>query len=127
MAAIPASEAPPTSVVRLSLVVIRVAELERARRFYEEIGLQFAVERHGNGPEHLACRLDGLVFEIYPAEKASTMAGIVIGFRVPSLAKVLESLRMNGADVISNPCQTPWGLRAVVRDPDGHRVELTEG
>jgi predicted enzyme related to lactoylglutathione lyase len=31
-----------------------------------------------------------------------------------------------GAAVVSPPADSPWGLRAVLADPDGHRVEITE-
>lgn len=36
---------------------------------------------------------------------------------------VLKSSQM---EVASKPKATPWGVRAVVRDPDGRTVELCE-
>jgi hypothetical protein len=39
----------------LSLVVIRSANLERAKAFYSLLGVQLQVEKHGNGPKHRAC------------------------------------------------------------------------
>lgn len=38
--------------MRLSLLVLYCADLERSRRFYELIGLEFRREQHGNSPVH---------------------------------------------------------------------------
>jgi lactoylglutathione lyase len=109
----------------LSLVVIRSADLERSRRFYDALGLPLSLEKHGSGPEHLAAELDGVVFEIYPLNDSPT-TGARIGFRVTSIEAAISAAKQFGAAVASPPKQGPWGMRAVVVDPDGHRVELTE-
>jgi hypothetical protein len=49
-----------------NLLVIRASQPERLANFYSAMGLRFERERHGNGPEHLTCSLNGFVFEIYP-------------------------------------------------------------
>jgi hypothetical protein len=36
----------------------------------------------------------------------------------------IESLPGQGIQVVTEPRMTPWGYRAVVRDPDGRAVEL---
>ena len=112
----------------LNLVVLRSADLERAAVFYECLGLQFTRHRHGSGPEHLSAELGGSVFELYPLSPngASTL-GTRIGFRVPSLESVITALSDYPAAIISPPQDSPWGRRAVVADPDGHRVELVQG
>lgn len=111
----------------LNLVVLRSTNLERARSFYECLGLQFIQHRHGSGPEHLSAELGGCVFELYPqAGDGPSTHGTRIGFRVPSLYAVIEALGDFPACVISPPQESPWGRRAVVVDPDGHRVELVE-
>ena len=56
---------------RLNLVVLRSPDVERAKRFYELLGLTFAKHRHGSGPEHYASEDGPLVFEIYAAEDAA--------------------------------------------------------
>ena len=52
--------------VSLNLVVIRSPDIERACRFYSALGLAFTKHAHGTGPEHYACEIGGIVFEIYP-------------------------------------------------------------
>lgn len=111
----------------LSLVVLRCADLSMAARFYECLGLRFEHNRHGSGPEHLSANLGDTVFELYPlAPNGLASVGTRIGFQVPSVDCALASLT-GFPDAILTPAQTSdWGRRAVVKDPDGHRVELLE-
>jgi lactoylglutathione lyase len=112
---------------RLNLVVVRSPDVERARRFYERLGLNFTRHRHGNGPEHYASEGGPVVFEIYPAEDAATATHhIRLGFQVPSVDEIIARLRAEGTEIVSGPKDSPWGRRAVIADPDGHRVEFTE-
>ena len=48
-----------------------------------------------------------------------------VGFAVASIDAVLDNWRQSGCEVLSELKESPYGLRAVVVDPDGHRVELT--
>lgn len=113
--------------ISLSLVVLRSPDLERAARFYECLGLQLIRHRHGSGPEHLAAELGGCVFEIYPlSSKGATTLGTRIGFRVPSLDALIAALGDFPEAIITPPQESPWGRRAVVADPDGHRIELLQ-
>ncbi len=111
---------------RLNLVVLRSADPENSVRFYERLGLAFVKHRHGTGAEHFACERGGTVFEIYPRHgETDSSAGTRIGFAVGSVDDALAALAESGARVVSAAKDSPWGRRAVVEDPDGHRVELT--
>jgi len=113
--------------IELNLVVIRSADIDRAVAFYRLLGLEFDKHRHGKGAEHFACESGQAVFEIYPRRDATdATASTRIGFRVAGVDQLLERLEAAGATVISAAQDSPWGRRAVVTDPDGHRVELTE-
>ncbi|WP_442483962.1 VOC family protein [Aeoliella sp. SH292] len=108
---------------QLNLVVLRSANLSRAQAFYEVLGLSFDTHRHGNGPEHLACERDGFVFELYPLADMPTSA-TRIGFAVDDVDRVVSELQAIGAELHQAPKDSPWGRRAVMRDFDGHLVEL---
>lgn len=111
---------------RCNLLVIRSKEIERAATFYEVLGMQFAKHQHGNGPEHLAAESPAQTFEIYPlADDSLPTTETRIGFVVTAIDEVFEKLLQAGGKKVSPPQQSPWGRRAVVRDPDGHRVEIT--
>jgi lactoylglutathione lyase len=110
--------------IQLSLVVIRVSDLEKSKCFYEAIGLRFTRERHGSGPEHYAAEIGDAVFEIYRQADSRPSTGVRLGIRVESLARAISGLEKLGAQVASPPVHGKWGLRAVVIDPDGHCVEI---
>lgn len=107
----------------LDLLVLRVADLERSRRFYEALGLVFVEERHGSGPVHLAATLEsGLVVELYPVTgDAPPDTQTRLGFTVGSRSAVLSALRGRGFAV---PADGDDRRTVVVTDPDGRRVEL---
>ena len=110
---------------QLNLIVLRSSNLGEAAKFYREIGLVFTRHAHGSGPEHLAFELNGMVFEIYPlSAKSSPTTGVRIGFKVESVDEALAKLSKIGATVLTSPNDSEWGRRAVVKDFDGHAVEL---
>jgi lactoylglutathione lyase len=49
------------------------------------------------------------------------------GWCVPDIDPAYAALVAAGGASVSPPKDSPWGRRAVVGDPDGHRVELTAG
>jgi len=111
---------------RISLLVLRVSDLERAADFYRLLGFEFKKHAHGSGPEHYASETEGLVFELYPASaKQPVSCSVRIGFAVEDVDAMTARLEgVAGAKVVSMPSDSEWGRRAVVADPDGHRVEL---
>ncbi|MGB8352628.1 MAG: VOC family protein [Chthoniobacteraceae bacterium] len=113
--------------ITLNLVVLRSADIARAAAFYARLGLHFTKHQHGKGAEHFAAELPGGVFEIYAqtAQGLSTL-GTRIGFAVPSVDDAIGALGDYPDAVVSAPKDSEWGRRAVVADPDGHRVELIE-
>jgi len=52
--------------------------------------------------------------------------GVSLAFSVPSLAEALNHLRGLDATVLVEPSDTPFGRRAVVKDFEGHKIELYE-
>jgi predicted enzyme related to lactoylglutathione lyase len=107
------------------LVVIRASDIEAARDFYTSLGLSFTKHAHGKGPVHYASETGAIVFEIYPQANDEQNTGAVrIGFRVDDVAAVIARTEQAGAKIISPPTPSPWGLRAVIQDPFGHKVEL---
>ncbi|MCE9635579.1 MAG: hypothetical protein K8T90_07735 [Planctomycetes bacterium] len=83
-------------------------------------------EQHGNGPEHLSGRAGTVLLELYPHDPTTRLDGTRLGFSVRSLAGAVAAVAEAGGTIVSQPRESAWGRRAVVADPDGHRVELTE-
>lgn len=109
-----------------SLLVIRAGNTKAALEFYGALGLSFVEEQHGAGPLHLACDLDGTIFEIYPARPSDGVDSTMLGFKVESLNETLAALRDLGIEPKSPPKSASWGRYANVIDFDGRTVQLTE-
>lgn len=111
----------------LTLVVIRANNIDKLATFYTTLGLHFTKHRHGKGPEHLSATISQTVFEIYPAiPPDETTTSTRLGFTVPDLTRTLNQLSELGSTIMTEPSQTEFGLRAVVKDFEGHKVELYE-
>jgi hypothetical protein len=111
----------------LKLLVLKTRQMDNLRVFYEALGVELAEEKHGNGPVHYAGQIGEAILEVYPlpnGDAADTRTRL--GFAVEKLAEVVQALRNVGVVVAREPQRTAWGLRAVVRDPDGRAVELYE-
>ena len=122
---------------RLSLVTLGVADLPRARAFYEGVlGWKVAA----SPPGVVFFDLDGMVLALFPhADLAQdmmlgkpTLSGGYEGF---SLAQNLRSehevdalfahLRHHGSAIVKPPQRTEWGGYAgYFADPDGHKWEV---
>jgi lactoylglutathione lyase len=110
-----------------NLVVLRSRDLEWAHSFYGALGLEFVRHSHGSGPVHLTCESGGHVFKNYPlTDEAIPTTSTRVGFSVPSVDAVYDKLIASGGRSVSRPKPSEWGRRAVVADPDGHRVEISE-
>jgi predicted enzyme related to lactoylglutathione lyase len=95
--------------------------------FYSCLGLQFTRHRHGTGPEHFSAQLSSCVFELYPQSAEGPLTrGTRVGFTVTSVDAAVLALSEFPKAVVSPAKDSEWGRRAVVADPDGHRVELVQ-
>jgi predicted enzyme related to lactoylglutathione lyase len=108
-----------------NLLVIRSPDIDRAVKFYEILGVSFEKHSHGKGPMHYASETNGFVFEIYPQrDNAAATTSTRLGFCVDSVDSCLELLEELIVEIVSPAKDSEWGRRAVVRDLDGHTVEL---
>jgi lactoylglutathione lyase len=111
----------------LTLLVLKTRKVEQLRQFYQTLGIKFVKEQHGKGPVHYAGQACGIVIEIYPvSDDALIDASIRLGFAVENLAETVRALEPN-RDGTTSPSQSSGvGLHALVRDPDGRAVELSQ-
>jgi hypothetical protein len=61
--------------IELSLIVLKVADLEHARAFCEALGLAFVKEQHEHGPLHYAAQAGSAVLELYPVGSKDALPG----------------------------------------------------
>jgi len=110
--------------MKLNLLVIRSAIPAQLAEWYTAFDLTFEHHRHGKGPMHYGANLNGVTLEIYPLKRSQTEVDLSLrlGFEVEKLDDVVANL----PNIVSGPKQSEWGYRAVVTDPEGRRVELTQ-
>lgn len=130
-------------VYALNLIVLKTHDLERSRRFYEAIGLSFQLFEYGHGaqsihgpvppdaPLVLDVKREGIPppqtdLEIHSLNKNEAIPRQQIGFFVGSVDVAVKAAVEAGGTLLSTPANWPYGRRAAVADPDGHRVELSE-
>ncbi len=119
---------------RLSVVTLGVADLDRARRFYEALGW-----RRGNRHESVVFfQLNGIVLSLFsrqalaedtqvPAE-GSGFGGIVLAYNARSrdeVDSVLAEAESAGARILKPAQDAFWGgYSGSFADPDGHPWEV---
>lgn len=116
--------------------VLYSADVDRAARFWEEIGF----ERHFQLPEkgapgYVGLRSGGAEIAITHASWAADRYGMTMGsgprvemyVYVSALEETVGRLRASNVTVLLEPEDMPWGERiATVADPDGNPVALCQ-
>lgn len=113
--------------IRLQSIAIFVNDIERGLAFYRDI-LGLVVTKQGSfgaefieGETHLS---------VHPASHpdAKTMVGRHTGVTlfVPGLVHYCGELHAHGVNFISEPTQMPWGIMAMIADPEGNVLALWE-
>ena len=119
---------------RVSLVTLGVADLERSRRFYEELGWRPAPRPADDvvffqaGPMVLALWGREQLAEDSTVEDAGGWGGVTLAYNVGSpeeVDAVIDEARTAGARIGREPAKTFWGgYSGVFVDPDGHPWEV---
>lgn len=112
----------------LNLLVLKTNNLQPLFEFYSDLGIDFEYHQHGNGPHHYASKGINPVIEIYPLPKQIPQPDTTtrLGFSVENLDQLIEILKTKETSIVTEPSQTPWGYVAIIQDPDGRKIELTE-
>ena len=119
---------------RVSLITLGVADVDRARSFYEALGWRTGAEP---GADVVFFQAGGMVVALWDRAKLaedSTVddpggwGGVTLAYNVRSPADVdavIEQARAAGAKIGREPDETFWGgYSGVFVDPDGHPWEV---
>ena len=107
----------------LRVIVLRSPNLEDLKIFYELLGLHFTEEKHGKGPRHISATLGDLVLELYPGADQSLTR---LGFSVPNVDQIVQNFKAAGGTLKQAPHENDQGYQAILVDPDGRTIELTQ-
>ena len=121
------------STFSLSAHIFFVTDLERAKKWYQDVFGMEVVEYRP--PEFLEMKLGEAIFyiETYNEKRAAGFRDAHIGgrmsaiFAVNNLKNVIEALREKGVTIVVEPVQQFWGgWNAVIADPDGNEFVLDD-
>jgi catechol 2,3-dioxygenase-like lactoylglutathione lyase family enzyme len=114
-------------ILRYSFVALTTADLARQRAFWvDQLGFEVSEETPG---EFFIVNAGGLRLCVDLADGDVHVVGgkdPVIGLKVDSVPKTLAALAARGVTVPGEPIAAQRGPYAVVHDPDGRAVILTE-
>ena len=123
---------PLTKIRHLDYTVIFARDMDAMRRFYGGV-MQFPVYNelgdrwiaYRVGASLLALTERGVLFDDAPTPKGAL--SLQLAFRVAprEVDECAEALKAAGVQIVSPPCDQPWGHRTVFfRDPDGNVLEI---
>ena len=121
---------------RLSLITLGIADLDRARRFYETLGWKTGAEE---GDDVVFFQAGCMVFALWDRAKlaedsavseGSGWGGITLAYNTRSqeeVDQVIEEARKAGATIGREPAETFWGgYSGIFIDPDGYPWEVAQ-
>jgi uncharacterized glyoxalase superfamily protein PhnB len=117
---------------QLGALVLFTSRQQDCVDFYRLVGAPLVEEQHDDGDVHFACEVGGVHFAVFPvtdsgrAPEYGTSGCSFPGFAVKSVHAVVEAAARQEVTVLQPPAEYPWGVRAVLRDPDGRPVEVFE-
>jgi catechol 2,3-dioxygenase-like lactoylglutathione lyase family enzyme len=119
---------------RLTLITLGVSDLDRARKFYEELGWKTGAEE---GDDVVFFQVVGMVVALWDRAKLAEdsavtdgggWGGVTLAYNTRSpqeVDEVIEEARAAGATIAREPGKTFWGGHsAIFIDPDGHPWEV---
>lgn len=129
----------PVEIVGVAHLGIRVADFERSRRFYEQLGFRHVAGPYEQAPvailENAAGVEINLIVNATPTSSANVLMDVAdkhagfthVALLVSNLEETIARLAALGIEPSDGPVTFPNGSRAVfVRDPDRSVIELHE-
>jgi lactoylglutathione lyase len=117
---------------------IRVFELSRSRKFYEDLGFEFIAGPLGPEPVAILRHPAGIVLNLILNGSAAEAPNVLMdvpekhagythmSLLVHSLDEATAELTRLGLTITEGPIEFPGARFSFVRDPDGNVVELHE-
>jgi predicted enzyme related to lactoylglutathione lyase len=108
-------------------VAVFVHDIDRAIAFYrDDLGLP-VVKQGSFGAEFLDREPHlGVHPAVHPDAKALVGRHTGVTFHVPELLDFCVRLRERNVRIVAEPSQQPWGIMAMIADPDGNVFALWE-
>jgi uncharacterized protein len=122
---------------RVSLITLGVADVDRAQRFYEELGWNLGGGVNDENDHVAFFQTPGFILALWDRGKLAEdscvgdpggWGGVTLGYNVRSPGEVdavIEEARAAGAEIGREGAETFWGgYSGLFIDPDGHPWEV---
>jgi len=110
----------PAFATRLRGIWIGVADFDKSRKFYEQLGAHFDQGEPHAGLVHATLGGTRLIFE--KGFGGHPESGQFLLFDVTDADALYADLQEAGCSIDDPPKDEPWGRQFNVRDPDGHSI-----
>lgn len=112
----------------LAIAILRVKNLEQARRFYHET-LGFPIDETQSLPTFVMLKTVGpawLALEdvSHQPDKAAPAGGVEIGLVVDDVDRVWQDWKSKGVNLLTEPQNLPYGRTFDALDPEGHCLNV---
>lgn len=120
-------------------IILKTEKISETYEFYKSISLPLESDSHSDleeaqdeTPQSYSCQVGDVRVVIYALapwtgpERRTKSHDTMVGFAVDNLDEILEKLDQLNVKVVLPKEQTSSGQRAVVLDPDGRPVELSQ-
>ena len=105
---------------RIGAVILLVSDMKKSLMFYRDtLGMELRIEFVKQGSTVLA---------LHPTKKRKITKNnsMLVGFNVNNLESVCSELEKKEVKFYKKLTEEPFGKHAIIKDPDGHLISLTE-
>jgi lactoylglutathione lyase len=114
---------------RLTSITLNTALLDEMLQFYRLIGFNFVDTAVDKGGKVFRATMEGLEFTLLsiPLAEKKQSPGMQFSFAIENLEEVAKQLaKIPQAMLMMEPTEMPDGKKAILMDPEGRAIELSE-
>lgn len=111
---------------KLGLIMVVVSDMERSVAFYRDVvGLKLLFKQ-SNWSQFDAGNIIVGLHPIGEEVKVGPTSGCTFGIYVNDIQKTTNEIRRRGGSIAVEPRREPFGLWALLKDPDGYNIQLIQ-
>ena len=113
---------------KLFRITLNSAQPDLLLRFYTVLGFKFSQKAVDKGTQAWLGHLGDLSIEVFSIKESFSQktAGVQMSFHVKALEDLIKQFRNLKIEIMIEPLEVQSGLMAIVIDPDGRSIELTQ-
>ena len=112
---------------KVGAVILLVSDMEQSIKFYRDT-LKLPIKTQSDDWTEFFS--SGTVIALHPVKRKANVhidsSGTLVGFMVNDFDITINKLRERNLKFFKEPKEEPFGKHAIIEDPDGHLIELTQ-